>query len=118
MQPGPGKYSLPIILFASMSIIPLHASLTTTFKPHSAITGPAQGAAQDAAARNSLRRDVAANPGDFLTFETESSAIRFISAHAPEAQREAEPRVIARGVLGYWHEKTLVVLPSLSALLR
>ena len=62
---------------------------------------------------DSLRRDIAAHPAEFLTFETESSAQNFIADHEPEAQLEREPRVIARGILGYWFGKTLVVLPSL-----
>ena len=63
---------------------------------------------------DSLRRDVAAHPSDFITFETEASAGRFLAEHANEAYRETQPQVISRGILGYWGGKTLVVLPSLA----
>ncbi len=66
----------------------------------------------------SLRQDIAAHPQDFVVFETIASIDRFISEHSPEAQREAEPRVAQRGIIGYWRGKTLVLLPTLSAILR
>ncbi|MEO8736351.1 MAG: hypothetical protein ABI380_07400 [Edaphobacter sp.] len=62
----------------------------------------------------SLRKDVARHPGDFVIFETQISANQFIRAHEDEAYRETEPRVVMRGILGYWRGKAIVVLPSLS----
>jgi hypothetical protein len=62
----------------------------------------------------SLKKDVARHPGDFVIFETQTSANQFIRAHEDEAYRETEPRVVMRGILGYWRGKAIVVLPSLS----
>ncbi len=68
----------------------------------------------DAAAfLESFRHDVATHPNDFVTFETQTTADHFIFEHE-DAFRETDSRVIRRGILGYWHGKTLVVLPSLS----
>jgi hypothetical protein len=67
----------------------------------------------DTAVFESLRRDVAVHPNDFLTFETQTTAKHFIFEHA-DAFRETDRRVIQRGILGYWRGKMLVVLPSLS----
>ena len=64
-------------------------------------------------AAESLREDVGRHPNDFLTFETRIAANRFIAEHQG-AYHETESRVILRGVIGYWQDKTLVVLPSLS----
>jgi hypothetical protein len=64
-------------------------------------------------ATESLREDVGRHPNDFLTFETRIAANRFIAEHR-DAYHETESRVILRGVIGYWQDKTLVVLPSLS----
>ena len=61
----------------------------------------------------SLRKDVASHPDDFIIFETETSANQFIVGHN-DVYRETEPRVILRGIVGYYQGKTLVILPSLS----
>jgi hypothetical protein len=60
----------------------------------------------------SLKQDVLKHPADFITFETQASANRFIGEHE-DAQPEIERRIASRGIVGYWHGKTLVVLPSL-----
>ena len=60
----------------------------------------------------SLKQDVSNYPTDFITFETQASANRFIVEHQ-DAQPEVEHRISSRGIVGYWHGKTLVVLPSL-----
>jgi len=65
------------------------------------------------AALESLREDVGRHPNEFMTFETRIAANRFIAGHEG-AYHETESRVILRGVIGYWQDKTLVVLPSLS----
>jgi hypothetical protein len=64
----------------------------------------------------SLRQDVMNHPGDFITFETQSSADRFLEEHNGEARRETDRRVALRGIVGYWGGKMLVVMPSLSDL--
>jgi hypothetical protein len=61
----------------------------------------------------SLKEDIASNPNDFITFETQVAADRFIAKHEDEAYRETKPKVIRRGIIGYWRGKILVVLPSL-----
>ena len=119
------KNGFPAVLILLMNSLPLSASLTTaslatasTHPPLAPINIQTPGHAEEAPELQSLRRDVAAHPDDFISFETESSANRFIAEHAPEAQREPEPRVLARGIFGYWRGKTMVVLPSLSAIIR
>ena len=67
----------------------------------------------EAAALESLREDVGRHPNDFMTFETRIAANRFIAEHEG-AYHETENRVLLRGVVGYWKDKTLVVLPTLS----
>jgi hypothetical protein len=62
----------------------------------------------------SLRHDIANHPNDFLTFETKTAASHFIAEHY-DAQRETDYRVIERGIMGYWHSKMLVILPSIPA---
>jgi hypothetical protein len=82
---------------------------------HTAVPASLRGQSQseEREALESLREDVARHPADFLTFETRTSANRFIAEHAG-AFHETEIRVVSRGVVGYWEGKTLVVLPSLS----
>jgi hypothetical protein len=109
------KPGFAAVLILLMSDFPSSASLTTVIiRPLLApVSIQVQTPSEEAAVLNSLRRDVAAHPADFIPFETESSAHRFIADHAPEAQQETEPQILARGILGYWSGKTLVVLPSL-----
>lgn len=68
---------------------------------------------QDPAFIESLRKDVAAHPGDFLIFGNQGSAEIFMLTHA-EVLPETDRRVVQRGIKGYWRGKTLVVLPHLS----
>jgi hypothetical protein len=82
---------------------PLQSQLTTS----PALTLEAQS---DAA---SLRTDVARHPHDFLVFQTQAAARRFLSDHLG-ANPERDPRLAVRGIQGYWQGKTLVVLPILS----
>jgi hypothetical protein len=63
------------------------------------------------AIRESLRRDIRLHPGDFVVFETEFGAERFVAEHQAEAQRERNQRLVSRGVVGYWQGKIVVVLP-------
>jgi hypothetical protein len=69
-------------------------------------------AVDDAAViQQSLRRDVAKHPNDFVVFATETGANRFLVEHRDEVERETNGRLVWRGVVGYWQGKTLVVLP-------
>ena len=61
--------------------------------------------------RESLRRDVAAHPSDFVVFATEAGAELFVAQHEGDAERETDRRMVARGVVGYWEGKEIVVLP-------
>jgi hypothetical protein len=119
------KNRFPAVLILLMSSLPLSASMTSaslanasTHPPLAPINIQSPGHAEEGSELQSLRRDVATHPNDFISFETEFSANRFIAEHAPEAQRESQPRVIARGIFGYWRGKTMVVLPSLSAIIQ
>jgi hypothetical protein len=61
--------------------------------------------------RESLSRDVAQHPGDFVVFVTEAGAKQFVAEHRYDAEREINTRIVSRGVVGYWQGKTIVVLP-------
>jgi hypothetical protein len=65
----------------------------------------------DARMLDSLREDVALHPDDFVSFQTQTGALRFIDEHGFEAHRETACRMIERGVLGYWRGKMVVVVP-------
>jgi hypothetical protein len=59
----------------------------------------------------SLRVEVARHPGDFIVFATEAGAKQFFMKHRDDVELETNPRIIDRGVMGYWQDKTIVVLP-------
>ena len=61
--------------------------------------------------RESLRRDVAQHPGDFVVFATETGAKQFFMEHRDDADVERDSKMVARGVVGYWQGKAIVVLP-------
>jgi hypothetical protein len=65
----------------------------------------------DAAMRESLRRDAADHPGEFVVFLTRTGADHFVKDHRDDVERETNSRVVSRGIVGYWQGKTLVVLP-------
>ena len=65
----------------------------------------------DARMIDSLREDVSRHPDDFVSFQTQTAALRFIDEHGLEANRETARRMIKRGVLGYWRGKIVVVIP-------
>lgn len=65
----------------------------------------------DARMIDSLREDVSRHPEDFVSFQTQTAALRFIDEHGLEANRETARRMIKRGVLGYWRGKMVVVVP-------
>jgi hypothetical protein len=68
--------------------------------------------------RVSLRRDIARHPSDFVSFPTETSAMRFMKEHSMETSRETEQRMRDLGVMGYWQGRTVVVLPIAPAMER
>jgi hypothetical protein len=53
-----------------------------------------------------------------VTFTTHIAALRFIEAHGVEAYRESDRRMVDRGVMGYWRDKTVVVIPLVAAVGR
>lgn len=61
--------------------------------------------------RESLRRDVAQHPDDFIVFATAAGAKEFFAEHRDEEEIERDQKVSARGIVGYWQGKTIVVLP-------
>lgn len=65
----------------------------------------------DARMIDSLREDVSRHPNDFVSFQTQTAALRFIDEHGFEANRETARRMIKCGVLGYWRGKMVVVVP-------
>jgi hypothetical protein len=106
-----------MVLFILMSATQLIALTPTPTKPHpSPSMSIRHQSPHDAMSiLESLRKDIAAHPSDFITFETQSSANQFIVEHENEASHETDRRVVLRGIVGYWRSKTLVVLPSLLA---
>jgi hypothetical protein len=65
----------------------------------------------EASIRESLRRDAADHPADFVVFLTRTGANHFVKEHREDIELETNSRVVSRGILGYWQGKTLVVLP-------
>jgi hypothetical protein len=63
------------------------------------------------AMRESLRRDIAQHPDDFIVFATEAGAKEFFAEHRDEEEIERDRKMNARGIVGYWQGKTIVVLP-------
>ncbi|MEO6981884.1 MAG: hypothetical protein ABI072_02060 [Edaphobacter sp.] len=61
--------------------------------------------------QESLSRDVAQHPGEFIVFATEAGARQFLAKHRYDVERETNARITSRGVVGYWQGKTIVVLP-------
>jgi len=61
--------------------------------------------------RESLRNEVARHPDDFIVFATEAGAKQFFAKHRNDVEHETDPKIIDRGVVGYWRDKTIVVLP-------
>ncbi len=61
--------------------------------------------------RESLRNEVARHPDDFVVFATEAGAKQFFAKHRSDVEHERDRRIIDRGVVGYWGDKTIVVLP-------
>jgi hypothetical protein len=61
--------------------------------------------------QESLSRDVAQHPGEFIVFVTEAGAKQFLATHRYDVERETNARIASRGVVGYWQGKTIVVLP-------
>ena len=113
-QSKPALFALVLAFLLASSLSP-RASVTTSL-PHPSRTPTgiaAQNCSEEASLLDSLRGDVAAHPADFITFETEASASRFLAEHPTEAYRETQPQVISRGIVGYWGDKTLVLLPTL-----
>jgi hypothetical protein len=61
--------------------------------------------------RESLRSEVARHPDDFIVFATEAGAKQFFAKHRDGVEHETDPKILDRGVVGYWQDKTIVVLP-------
>ena len=94
--------------------LPIKASVVSVCKLGS--TAPeeivvADSVDSEAAMRESLRRDAADHPGDFVVFLTRTGADHFVKDHRDDVERETNSRVVSRGIVGYWQGKTLVVLP-------
>ena len=73
---------------------------------------------ESVAISESLRRDVANHPNDFVTFATKTAAMHFLEDHGVDAYRETVQRLVDRGVIGYWRGKTVVVVPIVPSTLR
>src|SRR5260370_37515511 len=83
-----------IAVLMSMSALPLNASKTTTAShPIHPISSIRTQDPDDASTLESLREDVANHPNDFVTFETQTAANRFIVEHRVEAHRQTEQSI-------------------------
>ncbi len=115
MRPTPHKiYRSTALLF--LGAIPLHALTTTEIRTSATLPISVVSARNNGDSRSvldSLRQDVAQHPADYITFETETAARRFLLDHLT-ALRETDRVMISRGVLGYWQGKIVVVVPSLA----
>src|SRR5260370_22193584 len=96
-----------IAVLMSMSALPLNASKTTTAShPIHPISSIRTQDPDDASTLEILREDVANHPNDFVTFETQTAANRFIVEHEVEPHRETEQRIVPRGNLAYLANQT------------
>jgi hypothetical protein len=113
MSHGPTRKCLCVAPFLVVTM-PLQAFSNAALQSHPAL--PKNGIwteeHESASIFESLKQDVLSHPADFITFETQASANRFIGEHE-DAQPEIERRIASRGIVGYWRGKILVVLPSL-----
>ena len=102
------------LTFLGAMTIRASATTTTSSHPISSPTGiRTRSVWEPQRLRESLKEDVGGHPNDFITFETQAAAARFIEEHE-DARHETERRAVLRGVMGYWRGKTLVVRPTLS----
>lgn len=106
-----------LAIAALTTALPLH-SLTTQLSPRpvappTVLQRPLSF--EDESVLDSLRKDVTHHPNDYVVFETYATASSFLASHWADAQPETEQRAVRRGIVGYWLDKTLVVLPSLSS---
>jgi hypothetical protein len=102
-------YGLPMLMS-----LPVGARVVPTAKPlkvdSARIVAPS--AISDARQlRESLRSEIARHPDDFVVFATEAGAKQFFAKHRSDVEHETDPKIIDRGVVGYWQDKTIVVLP-------
>jgi hypothetical protein len=80
-------------------------------RPVSAMVVPPSPVSDARILCESLRLEVARHPGDFVVFPTEAGAKQFFTKHRDDVELETNRRIIARGVVGYWQDKTIVILP-------
>jgi hypothetical protein len=94
--------------------LPVGASVVPTAKPLKAdsarVVAPS-AVSETRQLRESLRNEVARHPDDFIVFATEAGAKQFFAKHRNDVEHETDPKIIDRGVMGYWGDKTIVVLP-------
>ncbi|MBS1822733.1 MAG: hypothetical protein JST61_12295 [Acidobacteria bacterium] len=107
------QIGLPVALVL-MSAAGANATISTVWRTSPKTVLQLEDADDSGQAYESLRDDVLRHPDDFVTFATQTAANRFIEEHGLEMNRETEPRMVQRGVLGYWRGKTVVVLPLYS----
>ncbi|WP_179583015.1 hypothetical protein [Tunturiibacter gelidoferens] len=94
-------------LYAEASVVPLLRPDVVASR-RIVVAAPVDDAA---AMQESLRRDVAEHPEEFVVFATEAGANQFMTEHRFSVEMETSGRIMSRGVVGYWQGKTIVVLP-------
>lgn len=107
---------MPLFLTRSLTallLIPAGRPQSPTLSPVQApaIVHSLPASAQESTYTESLRKDIAQHPGDFMVFATQGTAEIFILTHT-DAFSETDRRVVQRGIMGYWKGKTLVVIPG------
>lgn len=108
------KIRFTMVLFMSALSLKAATANVPSHSTHVAINIPSESIEDLMSVGESLKKDIADHPNDFITFETYTGANRFISGHSDEIYRETDRRVLQRGILGYWRGKTLVIFPALS----
>ena len=89
--------ALLVGLPAGASVVPLEMPAVPALGK---ITAPS-AVSDSRTMRESLSRDIARHPGDFVVF----------AEHPDTVEQETNMRAVSRGVMGYWRGKTIVVLP-------
>ena len=94
--------------------LPVEATVAPTTKPlkvdSARIVAPS-AISDTRQLRESLRSEVARHPDDFIVFATDAGAKQFLAKHRNDVEHKTDRKIIDRGVVGYWQDKTIVVLP-------
>ncbi len=116
MRPSPqSSFAATLLLLCPLPLFALHKTSLPHPAPQLSFAQQASSPLESTSILASLKEDVAQHPDSYLVFATRIAAARFFAEHL-EAQRETDPTMIDRGILGYCGGKTVAVVPLLTDL--